>query len=158
MFSHLPSFPLSALIGILYASEALAATTNTQAGFPNRYASQHIQARAFQPQPDANCSKCFHVINLYSYDQEIAINSGAQIRGGPQMAADNFVQFYLNDPMGSDLASAAIRWDPNYESPGDKEAPPIGVTKDLDQSNATEKAELVSWNGPGDFQVNVTHL
>ena len=152
MYFSLPLPLLSFILSSLFSQSSQAAAT------PQPYPSQHeIAARAFQAQPDVNCTKCFHVVNLFSYDQQIAIQSGAPIRGGSQNAQNNFVQFYLNDPGQPENGGAAITWDPNFDSPGNKETPPIGITKDL-EFDASEKAELVEWNGPNDFSVNVTHL
>lgn len=122
----------------------------------NAFGRQQVAARAFQPQPDANCTKCFHIINLFSYDQQQAIEADAAIPGGPEHAQNNFVQFYLNDPGQPENGGASISWDPNYNSPGDHEKPPIGVEKQL-ESDSSEKAELTEWNGPNDFKVSVTH-
>ena len=115
-----------------------------------------LETRDFAPQPDKDCEKCFHIVNLFSYDQEVAIKCHANIRGGKENAQDNFVQFYLDDPGQPQNAGALIHWDPNYEAPGPEEEAPIGQKQTL-EGDSSEDAVLKSWDGPGNFSVTVTH-
>ena len=49
-----------------------------------------------------------------------------------------------------------MHWDPNYQAPGDEENPPIGEKQAL-EGDTSEDAVLKVWEGPGRFNVTVSH-
>ena len=64
---------------------------------------------ALKPLPTS--AEHFNVINLFSYDQPLALQANA-VPGGPQNAQDSFIQFYLNDPGNGRNGGCQLAWDP----------------------------------------------
>ena len=55
-----------------------------------------IVERDLASKPVPTTADYFRVINLFSYDQPLAVQANA-VPGGPDNAQDSFIQFYLND-------------------------------------------------------------
>ena len=147
------------------AFSSLISTTTAAALLPPQFTLSRLLGRDVEPQPDANCTSCFHIINLFSFDQIAAIDQGRTFRDNNNDNAPNsFVQFYVKAPDVVQNAAAQITWDPNYKSSNQtKQEPALGQTQTLAivpnpavQTTPNEQATLVKWNGAGDFQVSVT--
>ena len=60
------------------------------------YGANTIVERELVSRPVPTTTDYFKVINLFSYDQPLAVQANA-VPGGPDNAQDSFIQFYLND-------------------------------------------------------------
>ncbi|MDI1486190.1 MAG: hypothetical protein OHK93_005416 [Ramalina farinacea] len=100
--------------------------------------------------PTPKNSSYFSVINLFSYDQPLAIQANA-VPGGPQNAQESFIQFYLNDQGEGKNGGAQIEW-----SPKDGQKAPINKTQNL-EFDGHKHATLLSFEDPGSFAVNISH-
>lgn len=101
------------------------------------------------PQPQN--TSYFSIINLFSYDQTLAIQANALPGGDPQNAQESFIQFYLNDQGEGKNGGAQIEW-----SPKDGQKAPINKTQYL-EFDEHKHATLLSFEEPGSFAVNISH-
>jgi hypothetical protein len=99
---------------------------------------------------DPPSSRYFNVINLFSYDQTLAIQSNT-IPGGPKNAPGSFVQFYLNDQGNGRNGGCQFSWNPSNGT-----LPPINQTQQL-EFDAAKTATLRSYSAPGEFVVDIKH-
>ena len=60
------------------------------------YGADKIDDRELASKSVPTTAAYFNVINLFSYDQPLAVQANA-VPGGPDNAQDSFIQFYLND-------------------------------------------------------------
>ena len=79
---------------------------------------------------DPPSSRYFNIINLFSYDQPLAIQSNT-IPGGPKNAPGSFIQFYLNDQGNGRNGGCQFTWDPSKN-----QVPPINQTQHLEFDEA----------------------
>lgn len=99
---------------------------------------------------DPPSSRYFNIINLFSYDQPLAIGSNT-IPGGAQNAPGSFIQFYLNDQGNGRNGGCQFTWDPLKQ-----QLPPINQTQHL-EFDAAKTATLRSYQPPGNFVVDIRH-
>ncbi len=99
---------------------------------------------------DPPSNRYFNIINLFSYDQPLAIQSNT-IPGGANNAPDSFVQFYLNDQGNGRNGGCQIEWNPKNGT-----TPPLNQTQHL-EFDAAKTATLRSYSPPGDFVVDIKH-
>ena len=60
------------------------------------YGANTIVERELVSRPVPTTADYLKVINLFSYDQPLAVQANA-VPGGPDNVQDSFIQFYLND-------------------------------------------------------------
>ena len=99
---------------------------------------------------DPISSRYFNIINLFSYDQPLAIQSNT-VPGGAQNAPGSFIQFYLNDQGNGRNGGCQFTWDPSKN-----QMPPINQTQHL-EFDAAKTATLRSYQAPGSFVVDIKH-
>ena len=101
-------------------------------------------------EPTPSTTEYFNVINLFSYDQPLALQANA-VPGGVQNAQDSFIQFYLNDQGNGRNGGCQLTWDPRVN-----EGPPVNLTQKL-EFDGYKTATLRSYQPPGDFVVDIKH-
>ena len=109
-----------------------------------------VVERELVSKPEPTSSQHFNIINLFSYDQPLALQANA-VPGGAQNAQDSFIQFYLNDQGNSKNGGCQLTWDPQ-----ENQGPPINMTQKL-EFDGFKTATLRSYQPPGDFVVDIRH-
>ena len=109
-----------------------------------------LEASSTPSRHDLPSSEFFNIINLFSYDQPLAVQSNT-VPGGAQNAPGSFIQFYLNDQGNGRNGGCQITWNPMKN-----QAPPINQTQELEFDRA-KTATLRSYQPPGEFVVDIRH-
>ena len=99
---------------------------------------------------DPPSSRYFNIINLFSYDQPLAIQSNT-IPGGAANAPGSCIQFYLNAQGNGRNVGCQLTWNPSKN-----QVPPINQTQQL-EFDAAKTATLRSYQAPGSFVVDIKH-
>ena len=120
------------------------------AGAQARTGADKVVERELVHKPEPTSSQYFNIINLFSYDQPLALQANA-VPGGAQNAQDSFIQFYLNDQGNGRNGGAQLTWDPQ-----ENQGPPINKTQKL-EFDGFKTATLRSYQPPGDFVVDIRH-
>ena len=109
-----------------------------------------VVERELAPKPVPTSSQYFNIINLFSYDQPLALQANA-VPGGAENAQDSFIQFYLNDQGNGRNGGCQLTWDPQ-----ENQGPPINMTQKL-EFDGFKTATLRSYQPPGEFVVDIRH-
>ena len=109
-----------------------------------------VVERELAHKPVPTSSQYFNIINLFSYDQPLALQANA-VPGGAQNAQDSFIQFYLNDQGNGRNGGCQLTWDPQ-----ENQGPPINMTQKL-EFDGFKTATLRSYQPPGEFVVDIRH-